>query len=77
MPDYPETPEEARTWRYGQWGGNPNGRPYNPKKCAYAVMSEGFCIDYQCLRKPGHGPHGMFCRNHARIIEVAKGENNA
>lgn len=83
MPDYPTTPEEAKTWRYGRSVGeeeyryNPKGSPYNPNKCAFVVVSDGFRIYYQCTHKPGHGPHGMFCRKHARIIEASKGENNA
>ncbi len=79
MLNYPTTPEEAETWRYGMWEGKPEGVLYNPKKCAVAVTSDdfghvstsGLKIPYQCLSKPGYGPHGMFCGEHARMIDLA------
>ena len=53
--------------RYGEWAGNPKGNPYYPARCAYEVFpSRG--ISYQCLRKPGHGPKDLFCKQHGKMV---------
>lgn len=65
---YPKSKEEAKTWRYGVWSGEPKGKSYNPEKCAYKVLRVGGFISSQCLRKSGHGPDGAFCRQHAKIV---------
>ena len=69
---YPDTRAEAETWRYGQWSGNPEGRLFDPARCAYSVSDAGGYIETQCSRKPGHGPDGLFCKQHAARIEKYK-----
>lgn len=62
--------DEMKNKRYGAWAGNPNGKPYKPERCAYETY-----IDYigrQCNRKKGHGPGGLYCKQHAAKIEKHK-----
>lgn len=58
---------------YGRWAGNKRGIPENPEKCVWSVyspeVSRGM-IDYQCKRKRGHGPEGLFCKTHAKMVKV-------
>jgi len=62
----PKTKEEAKAYLFNQWSGNPKGNQYNDSRCAYEVAEGGRSVlFYQCLRKPGHGPDGLFCKQHA------------
>jgi hypothetical protein len=58
--------EEASGKRYGKWGGNPKGKKYTAERCAYEVK-HGY-IGAQCYRKPGHGPSGLYCKQHAKFF---------
>jgi len=70
MFDHPKTLEEAARTRYNSWAGNPNGNTYRPGRCAYEVQEPGRGIFfYQCLRKPGHGPDSLYCKQHAKRVE--------
>jgi len=67
MLDAPRTKEAAAKYRYRRWGGNPAGTKYDPERCAYEVWEKGRgCLSYQCLRKKGYGPDGLYCKVHAR-----------
>ena len=63
----PKTQQEAQTHRYGGWAGNEKGRPFDPRRCAAEVMS-GYHF-FQCTRKPGHGPGGLYCKQHAKCVK--------
>ena len=67
---FPRTRQEAEKWNYGNSDARGNYRaPYNPDRCAYAVTDPPWYIDqHQCSRKPGHGPDGMFCKQHAKKV---------
>jgi len=55
---------------YGTWAGNPDGRPEDPERCIEEVWSgPGGTIACQCSRKRGHGPEGLYCKQHARMAE--------
>ena len=57
---------------YGAWAGNSKGQPYDPERCAYAVRYDPRSpTKFQCSRKRGHGPDGLFCKQHAEIIEAS------
>lgn len=64
MIDWPQTKKEAQQTRYGAWAGVPNGASYVPTRCAADVWSD--MLGHQCLRRPGHGPEGLFCKMHAK-----------
>ena len=64
----PKTFEEARKYKYGSWAGNPRGRKYDEQHCAYEVWGEFRA--YQCSRKNGHGINELYCRQHARMVDV-------
>lgn len=64
----PKTRKEAKNYVYGS-SFLPNLR-YEPERCAYPV-SDGIA-DFQCSRKPGHGPDGIFCKQHAAMLEKEK-----
>lgn len=55
--------------RYGQWAGEPNGRPWLSFRCAYEVFPH-IGIHYQCVRKPGHGPNALFCKQHGKMVQA-------
>lgn len=53
--------------RYGIWAGNPKGHLEDLSRCVEEVWpTTGFGIPYQCLRKRGHGPIGLHCKQHAK-----------
>ena len=52
--------------RYGKWGGSPKGRPEDPTLCIEEVCPSSAYIPYQCTRKRGHGPDGLYCKQHAK-----------
>jgi len=59
------TPEEAKAYRYNRWGGNPKGTAYNAERCCEPVWKPGRgAMQHQCRRKPGFGPHGLYCKQH-------------
>ena len=61
----PKTLAEAKKYRYGEWAGNDKGRPYDPSRCAAEVCpNDRAPIPYQCHKKPGKGPDGLFCATH-------------
>lgn len=56
--------------RYGQWAGNQRGQPENPKGCVKGVYpAHSQYIEHQCSRKRGHGPDGLYCKQHAKKQE--------
>ena len=52
--------------RYGRWAGS-DGRPEDVTKCIASVMPKGTFHYYQCSHKRGHGPGGLYCKQHARM----------
>ena len=63
----PKTKAEARVKRYGAWAGCQKGQRYDSDRCAEEVWGGGSHIPYQCSRKPGHGPDGLYCKQHAKM----------
>ena len=77
----PKTLEEAKGFRYGTWAGNRKGTVYDPNRCAEEVAFGGrMVIFHQCYRKNGHGPKGLYCKQHAKKnnnpVEPTAGINN-
>lgn len=69
MLERPKTLEEARKYRYGEWAGNPKGNPYREGNCAEeAYSNDRSARFYQCTRKNGHGPAGLYCKQHAKKV---------
>ena len=61
--------------RYGVWSGNPQGHPEQIGKCIETIMSgSGFdsYIGRQCSRNRGHGPNGLYCKQHGKRAEERK-----
>ena len=61
--------------RYGVWSGNPQGQPEQIGKCIEEIRSgSGFraYIGRQCSRKRGHGPGGLYCKQHGKRAEERK-----
>jgi len=50
--------------RYGAWGGCPMGHREDLTCCIEEVWRTG--IPHQCSRKRGHGPDGLYCKQHAK-----------
>ena len=61
----PKTKAEAREWKYGP---PYDGKAYSDSRCAYNVFPPGRWGSYQCLRKPGHGPDKLYCKQHAKKV---------
>ena len=61
--------------RYGRSVGRPGGAPENPEQCIESVYHNvGFGRLYQCSRKRGHGPEGLYCKQHAKKHEEKTNE---
>lgn len=68
--EHPKTLEDAMKYRYNRWAGNPKGNEYQPDRCAYEVHERGRGIlFYQCARRNGYGPAGLYCKQHAKIVD--------
>ena len=71
MTDLPKTIEEARKYKYSknEYGLGYYSR-YKPGSCAWEVGEPPWYIyHHQCLRKNGHGINGLYCKQHALIVE--------
>lgn len=68
MSNHPRTKEEARKLRYGECSFSPGAR-YQDHQCAATVWRSGAYRSSQCSRKPGHGPGGLYCKQHAKEVE--------
>ena len=55
--------------RYGKWAGNPQGEPEDPELCVAEVPNYPAWAPRQCSRKRGHGPEGLYCRQHGQRKE--------
>jgi hypothetical protein len=56
--------------RFGCWNGCPNGKPEDPTRCIEEVWpTYSSWIPYQCNRRRGHGPDGLYCKQHAKKHE--------
>jgi hypothetical protein len=59
--------------RYSCRAIRPDGTPEDPTRCIEEVWpTDGLWISYQCSRKRGHGPDGLYCKQHAKKHEAAK-----
>ena len=72
MTTYPMTKAEAEKYRYDRSSLNPQGNAYNPARCAKEVSDGTVWHHLQCYRKPGKGPDGLYCAQHARILEARR-----
>ncbi len=69
MNEYPRTSEDAQKYRYGRRAGTP-GQSYKPERCAMVLWEQvRWPVEYQCKRKPGHGPGRLYCKQHAKKVE--------
>jgi len=76
MPYNPKTLKEARKHKYGAWAGNPRGiMDYMEGYCASEIYLPSDCkdISYQCSRKNGYGPRGLYCKQHAKKLTKGMG----
>lgn len=72
----PRTIEEACAYRFGRWGGQPNGSAYVAGRCAYPVCpNERAPVSHQCMRTDGYGPAGLYCKQHAKMVAAAEEDN--
>jgi hypothetical protein len=55
--------------RYGACGVCPMGQAEDPTRCIEEV--DGW-IPHQCSRKRGHGPDGLYCKQHAKQFPEAQ-----
>jgi len=63
---FPESRETAQTFVYG------DQTPYRPEQCAAESTTTFYAR--QCRRRPGHGPSGMFCRQHGLVVTLLTAE---
>ncbi len=47
------------------------GHPEELKDCVAEVLVPGRGISFhQCFRKRGHGPDGLYCKQHGKMVEA-------
>lgn len=68
MLGYFKTRAQAEAYRYNRWSGNPNGNKFDPAQCAEEVSRDW--LMYQCCKKPGHGPDGLYCKQHGKKADA-------
>lgn len=56
--------ERDPDYRYGRWAGNEKGVAQNPQRCVAEVWWPRYPYPTQCSRKRGHGPQGLWCKQH-------------
>ena len=49
---------------YGQWAGNEQGNREGVTRCITEVWTGWH--SHQCERNRGHGPDGLYCKQHAK-----------
>jgi len=54
-----------------RWYGVRSGARENPTWCIVQVDSRTYGLG-QCTRRRGHGPDGLYCKRHARMLEQGK-----
>ncbi len=55
---------------YGTWAGNPMGDIENDTQCVVEVSTrERWAHYHQCFRKRGYGQSGLYCKQHAALLE--------
>ena len=76
MTNAPKTLKETMRYRYGIYPGDTKGHKYKNDFCAYAIWrSSGWPPAlYQCSRKNGHGPDGLYCKQHSKKVKGEKDE---
>ena len=68
--DYPVTREEAHNKLYGRSDGMYRPVPYISWRCAWEVSEPPYyTYKHQCKHKNGHGPGGLYCKQHAKRVE--------
>ena len=55
--------------RYGRWAGNPAGTGERIRDCIKEIRNRPDFHKYQCSRKRGHGPDGLYCKQHGKMEE--------
>ena len=76
MLNAPQTLEEAEQYRYNRWAGNPDGNDYEEGYCVYEVWTTDGWGSYQCQRNNGKGPSGLYCWQHAKMVEKEQDETH-
>ena len=57
---------------YNRWAGNPGGTGEDPERCVASVFDGVTYMHNQCWRRRVKGPDGLFCKQHAHMIEDGK-----
>jgi hypothetical protein len=57
---------------YGNWSGNPDGRPANHSLCCKSVYAKGKIISHQCRKARGFGPDRAYCKQHDPLAIEAR-----
>ena len=60
---------ERKEQRYNQWAGNPRGDLEDKTRCIKEVQDSSGWHFYQCQRKRGYGPDGLYCKQHAKKFD--------
>ena len=78
-------PQPVRAWpaarelkgramrRYGRktaW--HPRGHAEDPAQCIAEVDSADGWNKHQCYRNRGHGPDGLYCKQHAKMLAAGR-----
>ena len=55
---------------YGRWAGNPRGHMENTENCIVEISDTDGWHRHQCYRRRVHGKDGLYCKQHARMIDA-------
>ena len=61
------TKEQAQAQTYGP---SYSAAPYDSTRCVASVWDDW--SNHQCHRKPGHGPAGLYCKQHDPAAKAAR-----
>lgn len=69
MYEIPLTVEQAREYRYNVCSDNLAGDDFIEDQCAYEIIrAHKRGVGLQCLKSPGYGPGGAYCKVHGRKV---------
>lgn len=75
----PKSDKDGIRW-YNKWAGNPHGHREDVTRCVVEVWPNeraGVARASQCARKRGHGPGGLYCKQHDPEVVKRRDEESS
>lgn len=68
----PRTLEECLKHGYGAWAGSSGAKYQQGRCCEEVYRDDRWARGHQCNRKNGHGPEGLYCKQHDPAVVKAR-----